>query len=309
MSELSAAIFYILYMQAPLKQALTFAQQVSHLQNKGLIVNDTAFAEQYLHDHNYYHLNIYFHHYLDNNDRFFTNTTFEKIVEHEENDCWFRKTLFSALGSIEIKARTLIAYELAHNSFPDAFSNASNFSNPTAVHQMEVDAKNRMTSRGMGNQILSHHNKIYGGKLPVWVLIEYFSFGNLSRLYTLLNNFLQEEITYDFGFKKSQKVLIENWFHNLTVWRNICAHHGYLLHRKNDIRLKIHCSYPQYLGAPDITINKSIFASVSAIRLLLAPNEWNSFRNKLIAHENDVPSFQLSDYDFESNWANILPTR
>lgn len=289
-------------MNRQLKPVLSFSDQVSLLQSRGLTINDVPFAEEYLSCHNYYRLNVYFKHYLDNANLFSPDISFETIIHHEENDSWFRRKLFYLFEIIELKLRSITAYTMARYSCAEAFSDNSIFRDPNEKNAL---INLILPSVKSSANVYWHHINTYGGHFPAWVIIEYFSFGQLSRNYKNLNTPIQNAIATEFG---QQKTILQNWLHSLTVWRNICAHHGYMLKRNNPVSPKIHSSYGNYINII-LNLKNTIFAATSCIRLLLNPKEWNSFRDELSMQESEENTFKLSDYDFPSDWPDILPYR
>lgn len=92
-----------------------------------------------------------------------------------------------------------------------------------------------------------------GGELPIYALVEVFSFGTLSKFYKNMKNVDKKVVAKSFGIGYTY---LESWLESISYVRNICAHYGVLPHLSvssclwiSQFRLKqpltapsIHCS-------------------------------------------------------------------
>lgn len=110
------------------KQATKFANQISILESRGVIVNDHDKAEEILSDIGYYRLGFYFfpfektYPFLDNRRKHevIENTKFEDAVALYYYDFDLRNIINKYLSRIEVAIRTTMIYELSnkYNSNP-----------------------------------------------------------------------------------------------------------------------------------------------------------------------------------------------
>ena len=63
----------------------------------------------------------------------------------------------------------------------------------------------------------------YEGKFPLWVIIEFFDFSDVSKMYSQLDTKLQKEIARTFN---SNSTCLSSWLYCLTHLRNCCAHYA-----------------------------------------------------------------------------------
>jgi len=74
--------------------------------------------------------------------------------------------------------------------------------------------------------VVMHHNAKYGGKFPIWVIIDFFSLGNLSYFYA------DWDIVDKKAFAKklfgATYPFLDSWMKCITVLRNRCAHYSRL---------------------------------------------------------------------------------
>jgi len=74
--------------------------------------------------------------------------------------------------------------------------------------------------------IVRHHKNKYKGKFPLWVIIELFTFGMLSKFYSDMKRGDQKTLSKSM-FNRSDTEL-RSWLFCLTYLRNACAHYSRL---------------------------------------------------------------------------------
>lgn len=291
------------YIRPMLKEPKPFPQQVELLKSRGMIIEDDHEIELYLNARNYYRLNVYFHYYLTNENKFKENTCFSMIINHENNDSWLRKFLRNHLEPIELKARTQIAYWMAHLLKPDAFYHSSSFYEDKsesaddkfcAVSQIIESIKEKYSR---DDRAIQHHMAKYEGVFPTWVVVEYLSFGDLSKIYSWVQGKVQIKVAENFNTKA---MFLKSWFHCLSVLRNVCAHYGYLYKRRMPNLPKI----PEKLNSE--IDRHSLFANVFCLYRLSSLDCKESIISSLWKRETQNESFHLSDYGFPHNWETVL---
>jgi abortive infection bacteriophage resistance protein len=91
-----------------LKPALSIADQIELLRQRGMIVADEKKAGIFLRSNHYYRLNIYFHKFVDSPDHYKNGVRFSHIMAVYEYDRWLRNRILSVLEPIEINIRTRV---------------------------------------------------------------------------------------------------------------------------------------------------------------------------------------------------------
>jgi abortive infection bacteriophage resistance protein len=269
----------------------THEEQISLLKSKGLIIKDESSALNILRSTNYYRLNAYFHQFL-NDDTFLSGTTFETITEIYDVDRRLRRILSEHLEQIEIKTRCQVAYELAREFGPEIFYEYTNFKDFSQWEALQ-EALRKATTRDDIDPVADHYYSKYSGRFEIWVIVEYLSFGELSRLFGISHTRVQGEIAKSFGVHET---LLKNWLEALSILRNVCAHYGYLRKR----RFPIYCSIPK---SHSLELGKiqELFSSILAI-CWLQPKEK---RIELIDSIYNLP-IQYEYYGFPFNWEKYL---
>ncbi len=279
-----------------LKPPITISQQIELLESRGMIIDDHSLAGAYLQENHYYHLNIYFHKFMQSNcDNFLPGTNFSDIINANTNDSWLRRELSLLLEPLEIKLRSFLAYYLAIEYGSDVFYNRSVFNEKNHYDRLQNNISNDLRKRQRDPVIIHHKNK-YDGKFPIWVIIEFFSFNQASKLFSSLKTSDQKNITNTY-FNGLNEDFLGNWFHALSVLRNICAHFGYLYKRKHNPKLRL---------MPDFNWDKNKNDELFAYVLILCRLSNNKIRDKFINNLTEktsmVTCFSLKDYGFPSNW-------
>ncbi len=215
------------------KPPLTYSQQVSLLQSRGLIISDIAAAVKFFQQVNYYRFSAYCLPFQTEHDRFISGITFGKIVELYRLDESLRNNYLALLSSVEVFLRTRIVYELSHGWGSFAHYNPAIFRTEFDHAGWIVSLKEEV-SRGK-EDFLDHYKTKYNGfpRLPIWMACEIMSLGSLSHLYHGLLPGPQRRICA--GLEIHQFVL-QSWLHNMTYLRNICAHHSRLWNRELSIK-------------------------------------------------------------------------
>lgn len=114
------------------KLSLSISQQITQLQQRGLIINDIPLAEHYLINVGYYRLSGYWWSMQKDktNHIFKPHSTFENVIAIYRFDREPRLVLFDIIERIEIALRTKMVYYLSHELNPWWFEESNNFKDP-----------------------------------------------------------------------------------------------------------------------------------------------------------------------------------
>lgn len=290
-----------------LPEATTFDEQLSKLEDRGLIIHDKAFAIGKLQNLNYYRLRGYWLTF-ERNGKFVEGTTFNDIWEVYQLDHELRDWLWQAIAPIEIKLRSQFAYHFAHSCGPDGYLNKENylseekFLKALTNYERECD---RAYDQGVPCVV---HNKDKYGKLPIWAAVETMSLGTLSMLYGNLDPSIGKEesgvsvamaIAYSFGSRPKQ---LKSWAYHLTTVRNIVAHHDRLYNRIMNIQpymLKRDKKYASRKQFPTLLTIKRIYE-------MSWKEDWRMMGGNLMSCFDRHPSVDLAPMGFPGDWKRIL---
>jgi abortive infection bacteriophage resistance protein len=77
---------------------------------------------------------------------------------------------------------------------------------------------------------VAHLCEKYDGEMPIWALAEIVELGQVSRLYSDLQNSTATEIAT--SYVAPPKGMVSSWLLSLNYVRNVAAHHARLFNRK-----------------------------------------------------------------------------
>lgn len=223
-------------MESYSKPPLTYDQQLSLLEDRGLIIENRSVAESFLKNVSYYRFSAYCIPFESNRHKFKPDIKFENIEELYEFDCSLRSIIDEALALIEIFLRSTISYYLVHKYGIFAHEDGNCFfmknKHPEWIEKVHNEI---LKSREV---FVSHYKEKYEGypKLPLWMTIEIMSLGMLSTFYSNLLRDDQIAIAKEIGINCR---VLGTWLHTFTYVRNICAHHGRLWNRDLSISMAL----------------------------------------------------------------------
>ncbi len=285
------------------KPPLTYDDQVSLLESRGLNISDKARVKRYLQGISYYRLSAYMLLYQKEKDKFNEGTTFDDVLNLYLFDRELRLLIFDAIERIEVAIRAQIIYQLAHKYGAHWQDNASIFK-PSFNHPLGfvVDVFND-TQKIISEHCNARHQEVfikhYTAKYsspdnpPSWMSIELLTVGQLSRLYTsLIQNKDKQDIASFFGLHHT---VFTSWLHSITYIRNICAHHSRLWNRelaiKPEMLLKPKCPW---LKADFTNNNDRCFYLLCTLKYLLYfANPSNHLKDKMNTLFSKYPSVPI----------------
>ncbi len=288
------------------KPALTFSEQVDLLISRGLIVSGHSKAEACLENINYYRFSAYCLPFENPRHHFIAGTTFEQVCEVYEFDRELRLLVIDALERIETTIGTDIAYQLAHAHNPFAHTEQTIF-RPTFNHSLWTQEVQKETLRSK-EVFIDHYKKTYDGfpVIPIWMLVEILSFGNVSKLYEGMKKEDQWAISRPYGIHPS---CLWSWLRTLVYVRNICAHHSRLWNR--ELAIAPYIPSDDFRWTKPIPVDpKFLFSTLLILWKLQAKHAkwngqiqtWKMKVNDLLARSLSV-SNKLQRMGVPANWA------
>jgi abortive infection bacteriophage resistance protein len=248
------------------KVALTFAEQLTQLEKRGLAIEDAPGATRYLERVGYYRLMGYLHPLRKTgSDDFTADASFEAAVEVYEFDHKLRGLILDAICHIEVAVRTAVTYDMGHAYGAFAHCDPSNFAFDAKWHGTWLGGVEGEVDRARETFIEHYRNKYEGfPSVPIWMATEVMSLGSISKMVKGMHATNQKSVARRFGLAAP---VFASFLHALSVVRNICAHHSRLWNRVLGVRPALPKSgawqtLPQ--ASPD-----RIFFMLLAIRKLL----------------------------------------
>lgn len=303
----------------------SFEQQIHTLQiDKHIIISNAEAAEETLKQIGYFPLMGGYKHLfrIPFSKTYKEGTSLDEIVALYNFDAELRELFFKYLLQIERCLRSLMSYYFSEKNgeSQSAYLDVHNYNysrkSKKTVDKLVSTLRRATTTRDYA--YINHYRDKYGN-IPLWVLINVLTFGNLSKMYQAFPQTLQSKVCKTIGTVKPNQM--EQFLSCLTKFRNVCAHGERLFtYRTFDAisdlpihkKLKIQKENGQYIyGKSDL------FASVIAFRYLLPKEDFYRFKrnlNKLIVnlfktvkHINEDELLQRMG--FPPNWKNITRYR
>lgn len=324
-------------MQPYAKPFLTISQQIAHLEAKGLDCGDKDHAAVALHDLGYYRLTAYtypFRRLLRADEQSETPYQF-RADEYVAGSCLadgaalarfdvgLRDKLFDGLAVLEIHLRFQMAHVLGRRDpfghtdkmyLDERSCNALPPQRLRSVHSTEfdywLDSYSKLINRANAEDFIQHTRAKYSGEIPIWIAVETFDFGGLTRLYGLLERPDQNTIARRFGLRDGR--LFHGWLIGLGVVRNHCAHHNRLWNRRLSTQLK---SIPGAIVSPRIHHLGSVlerkklypWAALLAYTLRSYDNSSNwhrTFKTQMLKFPVGLPVTPEADMGFPASWSS-----
>lgn len=293
-----------------LKDPKTFEEQLKILEDRNMNIEDYENAVNVLKTTNYYRLTAYALNFKKD-DNYDNKISFNEMYKLYRFDKRLRHLILEILESIEITLRTYMAYNLsikygakAHEN-PNLFKDINLYNGYDDIygkhHKGLIEEIKTEIHNNCKEPFVKHHLKKYKGNFPIWVIVEIFSFGMLSRTYANLNTAEQKEISKNCFNVNNQ--LLESWLNNLAYIRNICAHYGRLYNKTLAITPMLHSKY----NKDNINLNRLFISVLSIKELTKHTSEWGTFKTNIEALiEEYIDVIDLKLIGFPPNWMELL---
>lgn len=306
----------------PLKKPLVTEELVNQLKSHGITMDDSEeeWAFEVLKEVNYYKLSIFV--------KFLTEPklgvsidgdfSFNRLMEIYNFDEFLRNEVSKLITPVEEYLRTAIANFLSCSLARDGCDNQIS-AQPYLCRDIFKDSKDisqyldRMehffytTVYGNIDRELSlqHYVKNYGGYIPIWVLVEHLTLGNISELVNNLSRDVRLELITDkFSIIRNgevQKITGPKQFPKLITTikmvRNICAHNGRLYAKSINFTPDFKGLNLGEINVNDEYFKKRFFGWLLSIRCFYGQmsykrkTEWNIFIESL---SNQIESFSIN---------------
>lgn len=299
----------------------TFEEQIDLLKNeKHLIISNEIAAMDALKRIGYFPLFGGYKHLfrIPLTKKYKKGTTFDEIVALYEFDSNLRELFFKYLLQIERHLRSLMSYYFSekYGETQSAYLTADNFNNSQrnrkTVLRLVSTLQRAVTTTDY--IYINYYRKTYGN-IPLWVLSNVLTFGNLSKMYKVFPQSLQSKVCKNFCFINQHQM--EQFLSVLTKFRNVCAHGERLFTYRtidNISNLPLHkkMSIPKK-GIQYQYGKNDLFAVIIAFRYLLPQEDFITFKRKLAVVigtvnkrlEHISEAELLEHMGFPPNWKNI----
>ena len=152
-------------------------------------------------------------------------TSFEEIVSLYEFDVELRELFFRYLLQIERNLRSLMSYYFTetYGAAQKEYLNPQNY-DLTKKNKYTVERLIATLERAANTQdyaYINYYREQYGD-IPLWVLSNVLTFGNLSKMFRVFPQSLKSKVSKNFAPLNPHQM--EQFLSVLTKYRNVCAH-------------------------------------------------------------------------------------
>lgn len=278
-----------------------FNQQINILMSRGMIINNFTSAKNFLRAKNYYNLiNGTKEFIIDKSETtketYKNGLTFEEVVSIYEFGEHIRSLFLKYILIIENELRTHIAYEFSKAYSSTSWNNKKCFKSKLGKKgfstlqksindSIHYDTKKNTASDSKENFVLNA--KANNKDIPLWSLVNFFTFGTLKTFYFSLKYNLANSLPFRY-YSVSKKTFV-SFLETLNMFRNVLAHdYRLFFYRIIDENKKIVNSPIHY----QLNIRKNslgeyekgkgdLFAVVIIFKYLLSEKDFSRFVKRL----------------------------
>lgn len=318
------------------KPALTVAQQLQLLKERGLTVQDDERASRFLEVVSLFRLSPYmrpFQHAGNPDHRFHPGASLRQIVTIYRFDTDLRSLVMKAIERVEVATRACISNHMApeygahwyldQNNFKRQYDHARLITELTTKRDEEVRHFQRERShiqqgradeatqaRRIEHRKRDNYLRFYALTYsqpelpPSWAMLEELSLGALSRIYGgIARDVDRKQIAHRFNLPQE---VLGSWLHTLTFIRNICAHHARLWNRELAVRPQL----PQQANwqlpraaAQQPHPDKRLFVVLLMLAYMMGQISPDShWKQQMVALLAEHPAINMTDMGFVANW-------
>lgn len=306
---------------------LNYEQLIKHLRDvKKMTIADAEYAEKIIKQTGYYSLvGGYKDIFKDpSTTNYKEGTKFEDIVELYYFDERLRQLFLRYLIKVENEVKSLVAYYFCekHGEKQTAYLNKKNYNYYGWRNQKDIDQLVKILKRYVTEPTdypYINHAKRKHQNVPLWVLTNALTFGNISKMYMLLPQDIQIKVSRNYPhINESQMISI---LEVMVKFRNVCAHGERLFTYKtrNSIpNLPLHKKLCINQNGMQYKYGKNdLFALVIALRYMSSDVFFKEFIKELKRvidqylkkHASISESELYERMGFPSNWKQITRYR
>ena len=167
---------------------MTIEAQIENLKSLGLIINDEDKAKNFLNDVSYFRLvKAYSLGLKQKNSNYDAGVTFDELVELYLFNANFRQILFNQIERVEINLRCRLGNYFSIKYGVLGYEDSANFVNASYHMDLLNEIQNEISRSRKTAFVKNFKNNYVDGKIPMYALVELFSFGTLSKFYKNMN--------------------------------------------------------------------------------------------------------------------------
>lgn len=209
---------------------LNYDQQIEKLKNeKNLLIDNEAYAKEILRQTSYYSLIGGYKDIFKNltTKKYKDGTRFEDIVELYYFDELLRQLFLRYLIKVENGIKSQVSYYFTEKNGENQkeYLDTSNYNYSGKKNQRDIDRLIKKlegyVTKSTDYHYINHSQKKYGN-VPLWVLTNALTFGNISKMYMLLPQDIQIKVSRNYQCVNEKQMV--SVLAVLVKYRNVCAY-------------------------------------------------------------------------------------
>lgn len=277
-------------MQPKYNRFYTYEQQIEKLKIKKLIIRDEEFVKFKLQEIGYFSLILgYKNIFKDKNTKdYITGTTFEDILGLYTFDEELRALFLKYILKVEraIKSQYSYSFCKTYGDSQNEYFNVNNYNYQKYqedINELVGILKDIATNIDSNYNYIKHNIKKYGN-VPLWVLINALTLGNISKMYEFSLASLKSQIAR--AYKNIYGSDLSAMLSVLSKFRNVCAHNERLYNyktKKSITDLSVHKELKINKKGKQYRFGKNdLFSVVISFRYLLPKDVFDEFFRELV---------------------------
>ena len=213
------------------KEYLSIKEQIELLKKRGMIFKDEEEATKKLTFINYYKIKEASLPFFRNN-KYLENTTFENIIFRFYEDRNLRLYFMRIIEKIEISLKTNFSRilgreygEVGYLNFKQWTDNDEYCKYYIKYKQKDFNIRKIKSLHRSENRLLKEYSNNIN-KIPVWLIVDTLTFGEILELYKLMKMDYKKEIAQNHNISVS---IFISWLENINLIRNLSAHNSNVL--------------------------------------------------------------------------------
>ncbi len=298
------------------KQFLTYDEQITFLEEKkGLIISDKEYAKRILLKIGYFSLINGYKEVFKKpmNNRFQMGTAFEDIYELYNFDNDLRNLFLKYILVVERNIKSSLSYNFCkeYGDLQEDYLNVNNY-DYTGKKKNVINKMLKIMSgqlRDDSDYVYIRHYMTTYQYVPLWVLMNVLTIGQLSKIYACQKGRIQIKICRDFGYLKVNE--LGKMLAVMTKFRNVCAHNDRLFDFRTkdalfDRNIYERLQIPKVKGRY-IYGKNDLYAQVIILKLLLSDEDFRTFFHELRQCFKKHPIYKdiLHKMGFPEKWDRI----
>lgn len=339
----AARLFFLLGDNMGAKPFSTVDEQIMILRSRGLVVSDDVECQKILLVENYYNvINGYKIPFLKRGldgelikpEEYIKECNFNEIYSLHNLDRVLRHLILKYLLKFETHFKTTCAYNFS-NKFKEDYSylNISNYSTDKKVLSnilkniaaLSAEVNKNTNTNSPKSPYIGHYLK-YHDSVPLWVLVNSLTIGNMSYFFSSLDDSLKDEISKVFSlqykgeYSSCEKIEFEALNQIVKMvnhFRNICAHEEVLYHFSLDKKIQSAIFSKHFKGSISLEneISRSdLYSLILLLKLVLTKSDYleliKSIDSIFVEFKSKFSTVMFADIillaGFKDNWKELI---